>query len=257
MDNKLLLVSLVHNRKEFLSSCIESVLSQSLDTQYWSYLLWDNNSTDGAREIAKEYSDRHDNIFFYGARYNMMQQPAYNKILYDLVPENFNDCAIMAILDADDLLYTNALSEIKQSYDRHPEVGGCYSDFSVCDEQGNIIKYAHEQSKLAPDQYTPEGQKILRNMQLESNVGRHMRSYSILALKTIGGFNEEKEYATDCSIFCGLMDQFPVYKICKILYKWRKHYMTQVGNEHRDQQTKDQEYIREKYRQKWKETGRI
>ena len=51
------------NADQYLSACIESVISQTCEE--WELLLVDDGSTDRSSEICDEYAKKHDRIYAY------------------------------------------------------------------------------------------------------------------------------------------------------------------------------------------------
>ena len=252
--SKILLVSLVHNRKHLLPKCVLSALNQTY--RNFDHLLFDNNSIDGAREVAKTFSKKYNNIHFFGSETNLGQQSAYNHVLNVWIPKNMPEAEIMVILDSDDELMPNALHEVSQMYNAHPEIGGSYSGFALIDRKGRFIVKDHGKAKMVPNQFTQEGQKMLRKMFVGSNPCGHLRVFRTNILKDVGGFNTEYTYATDYNVFGRIMEKYPVVKIDKVLYKFRQH-GDQVQGQHSPQQTKDWKDMQKEFTDRWTKMGLI
>jgi len=250
--NKILLVSLVHNRKQLLGLAIRSVLAQTLSSDKFDYLLWNNASTDGAEKIARIAAQKYKNFHMIDSKVNLKQQGAYNEILKTVIPSQFkNRHDIIVILDSDDELYPNALFEIQKVFSKHPEIGGAYTGFCLINSRGSVIVPDHGKAKLVPKQYTPEGQLALRRLFLLANPCGHARCYRISALNDIGGFTTAQEFSTDYAIFGQLLERFSVVKIDKVLYKFRQH-GNQIQAKHSPAQTAAWHYYQDYFRERWK-----
>ncbi|KKL86046.1 hypothetical protein LCGC14_1948670 [marine sediment metagenome] len=154
--NKLLLVTLVHNRKPLLGYAIKSVLAQDLPLDKFDYLLFNNGSTDGSEKIVSIISKRQKNIHAHHSVKNLGQQKAYNFILDKIIPEKFPNHSVLCVLDDDDCLMPNALSSVYNFFSKHTEIGASYSGFSIINDYGHIKVAEHGKSKMMLNQFTKE-----------------------------------------------------------------------------------------------------
>ena len=253
---KILLVTLVHNRKHLLGLAAQSAVNQSLKGN-WKHLLFNNGSTDGAEKVAAFFAKKHKYISVFNSKTNLGQQKAYNKILNEIIPKQFKDTEVIAILDSDDELYPHALEKVSKMFDKHKDIGASYSGFSIIDNNGNIKVLDHSKAKLMPEQFTKNGQLLLRRRFVVSNPCGHFRCYRVSALNEIGGFPTEREFATDYCVFGAIMEKRPVVKIDDVLYKFRQHRYGQVESRNSPQQTADWKYYQAKFLKRWKEEGMI
>jgi glycosyltransferase involved in cell wall biosynthesis len=115
------LVSVVtpfYNTCEFLSECIESVLSQTYEN--WEYILVDNCSTDGSSEIAAKYQAEHpDKIRIVHTESFLSQVQNYNFSLTCISPIS----KYCKMVQADDWLFPDCLSQMVAVAEAHPSVG--------------------------------------------------------------------------------------------------------------------------------------
>lgn len=254
--SKILLVTLVHNRKHLVGAAIKSAMDQSLPKDKWAHLIIDNLSTDGAETVAKHFSDKNDNIEFVQMDENLGQQRAYNFVLDEWIPKNMPNVEIMAILDSDDLLKPNALSEVLKMFSEHPEIGQTYSGFDIIKKSGKVKHPNHAKAKLIPNQFTLEGQRTLRKVFIKANPIGHLRAFRVKCLKDIGGFNTKYQYATDYNIAGRMLMKYPVVKIDKVLYQWRQHDV-QVERQHSPLQTKNWQDMQKEFRKLFIKKGLI
>jgi glycosyltransferase involved in cell wall biosynthesis len=114
------LVSVVtpfHNTAAYLEECIESVLAQTM--RDFEYLLVNNQSTDGSRDIAARYAAR-------DPRIRLIDNPAFVGQV-----ENYNGavkhmhrgCKYLKMVQADDALFPGCLQAMVEVALRDPKIG--------------------------------------------------------------------------------------------------------------------------------------
>jgi glycosyltransferase involved in cell wall biosynthesis len=255
---KIVLVTLVHNRKHLVGLALQSAVNQTLPKDKWVHLIIDNASTDGADKVCEVFEKKHKHIHFVRMGKNLHQMPAYNKAI-EWIDKNYPKAEVLAQLDSDDMLYAEALEKINQYFNKYPEIGMTYSNFSIIGSSPkNKVKiYSHPKAREAPNQFTTDGQKVLRKMQISGNVVGHMRALRISCLKDIGGFDETYKYSTDYNMACAMLQKYSVVKINgKPLYMWREH-GDQVQGHSSPEQTKNYYELKKYYTEKWKKEGLI
>lgn len=120
------MVTPVFNGEKYLARALESALSQSY--RNWEHVIVNNCSKDRTLEIARQFAERdpririHDNATFVSAIRN-------HNIAFSLMSPDSRYCKV---LQADDWLFPNCLSEMVEVAERHPSVGivGSYSLFN-------------------------------------------------------------------------------------------------------------------------------
>jgi GT2 family glycosyltransferase len=249
----LILVTLVHNRKEYLGEALISAWNQTLEKSKWIHLIIDNASTDGADKIADMFCNKHSgsNIKFIRQPVNLGIQNGHNYVLNNFIPKNCPEVKIFSLLESDDILSINALSEVHKMFDEHPEIGETYSDFAIINAQGKTLNAAHPKAFLAPNQFTVEGQKILRRRFKFNPIG-HQRSYSVKCLKDIGGFDSNYEWANDIDVAARMLTKYSVVKINQVLYVWRDH-QDSASAHNGEKQTLQFHELVDTYTKKWEE----
>lgn len=254
---EIVLITLVHNRKHLVSHAIQSAVNQTLPKNKWAHLIIDNSSTDGADKVAAVFAKKYDHIHLVKMDSNLGQQKAYNWALDNWIDKNVPNAKVMAVLDSDDMLLPNALKRVMETYTAHPDIGGTYSGFNIIDRKNRVIHKNHAKARYIPEQLTEEGQKKLRRFFLVGNACSHLRTYSIKALKDIGGFNTEYQYATDYNIFGRLfLGGYMVLKINEVLYNFRQH-GDQIQGKSSPQQTKDWKDMQREFEKLFNERGLI
>lgn len=142
-----------YNAERFIARAIESVLSQTFPD--WELIVVDDGSTDGTAEVLADLTD---------PRIRMIRQAnggeavARNRGL-DAVTGEY-----VAFLDADDLYLPNALADMVQYLNTHPEVAVLLSDGYFCDEHGKPLMRLSEHR---PGPYTGD---ILEPLVLSASV---------------------------------------------------------------------------------------
>lgn len=257
---KILVVSLIHNKKRFLSDCVLSVVNQTIPKSQYLHLLIDNASTDGADKLCELFAKKYAHIRFCRMKSNIGQMPAYNWVLNRWLMDNCSDADIMCQVDADDLITPIALKEVVCKFDSNKEIGHTYSDFNIINAGGAVKIYSHPKAKQVDPkiELTDKGQRTMRVWELKFNIIGHLRAMRISALKEIGGFDETYRFATDFSMAAKMLSsRFKVAKIPKTLYCWREHGLGQVQSVDSKQQTEDWKNLVELYSKKWKIDGLI
>jgi len=112
-----------YNTEAFLEDCIKSVLNQSHDN--FEYILVDNCSTDRSAEIANRYAESDSRIRLLKNRTFLRQCENYNRALRAISEESL----YCKIVEADNWIYPNCLSEMLNIGEANPSVGivGAYT----------------------------------------------------------------------------------------------------------------------------------
>jgi glycosyltransferase involved in cell wall biosynthesis len=253
---KIVLVTLVHNRRSLVGKSLQSAVNQTLNKNKWIHLVIDNNSNDGADKVCEIFCKKYKHMYFVRMNTNLGQQKAYNYVLNKWIPDNAKNAKILSVLDSDDLLMPNALEEVEKMFDAHPEIGQTYSGFNIINKHDKIKIKDHPKAKLVKNQFTPEGQNLLRRIFLTQNPIGHQRSFRIRCLNDIGGFDTVYQYATDYNAAGRMLERYPVVKINKVLYQWRQHDQ-QVERQHSPQQTADWRNMQKLFRERWTKLGLV
>lgn len=105
------------NTARYLSDCIESVLAQSYGN--WECILVNNCSTDGSREIAEAYARREARIRLVDNENFLGQVQNYNHALRQIS----RGSSYSKIVQADDSIFPNCLTEMASLAQKHPTIG--------------------------------------------------------------------------------------------------------------------------------------
>jgi glycosyltransferase involved in cell wall biosynthesis len=121
------IVTPAYNSEETIAVTIESVLRN--DYPYLDYLVVDGKSQDNTVAVAQRYLP-HIRVL---SEADKGQSDALNKGL------RLTDAEIVGWLNADDILYPDALNIVADYFRRHPEVVAIYGDGDLIDEEGTVI----------------------------------------------------------------------------------------------------------------------
>lgn len=252
---KIILVTLVHNRKHLVGQALQSAINQTLSKDKWVHLIIDNASTDGADKVCEFFQNKYEHIYFEKMSSNIHQMPAYNWAL-EWIDKNCPEAEVMVHLDSDDMLKPEALQEVYDTFVNYPDIGQTYSGFDIIDKNGRLVHPNHAKAKMVPNQLTKEGQRKLRGLFVNANPIGHLRAMRVKCLREIGGFDESKRFATDFNMAGKMLEKYPVIKINKSLYMWRQH-DDQVERHYSPEQTQNWLDLQKYYKERWKNMGII
>lgn len=196
---------------QHLRECIDSVLVQTYDN--WQLCLADDASTnDEVRTVIKGYADQDERIVYTFREKNGHICEASNSAL-ELAKGTF-----VALLDHDDYLWPNALFEVVQVVNKHPDALFVYSDEDKIDDTGK----QHEDPFFKPDWSF----EFLRSI----NYITHFAVLSTKLVKEVGGFRPGMEGAQDWDLFLRASRKLDyVYHVPTVLYSWRKSATSTAG----------------------------
>lgn len=174
-DTVITLITVVYNGEEFLEQAIQSVLNQNYP--HVEYLIVDGRSTDGTLEIIKKYSSEIS---------AWRSEP--DRGIYDAMNKGISMASgdLIGVLNSDDLLHENVLSEIARIADRFPEYDYYYGSVSRMKKNGEIYEKAIpvEVERLKERKYRqipyPHGGLYIRN-RVFNTIGSYNLRYKINA----------------------------------------------------------------------------
>lgn len=144
-DFKISVVMAVYNTEEFLKEAIESIVNQSIGFEDVELILVDDGSSDGSKEICKDYEKRFPQNVNYIYQENQGQATARNNGMKVARGKYIN------FLDSDDKLELNALELVYKFFESH------YDDVDVVSipikffdrQRGNhILNYKYRSTQL-------------------------------------------------------------------------------------------------------------
>lgn len=145
---------ITYNHKQFIGECVESVLMQKTDFPV-EILIGEDDSTDGTKEIVKEYAEK------YPDRIRLFLRSSQNKIVIDGIKtgrfnfiETIKSCRgkFIAMLDGDDS-WTDPLKLQKQAdfLQRNPDYVVCLHDATLVDGEGKTLRESVLKKELKRD----------------------------------------------------------------------------------------------------------
>lgn len=189
-----------YNKGAYIEDAIQSVLNQDFDN--WELIIFDDASTDDSLIKIKKFADERIKLIS-----NRDNNKGYIGALKEMISEANGE--IVIILDSDDALAPNALSEIAKIYQNHPEYDFVYTQCYYCDER---LKPIH----LGYSARIPEG-----NTNLHNNSVVAMRTFRKTAYLKTTGYCEQMLYAEDVDLTFKIEEIGKLYFLDKPLYYYR------------------------------------
>lgn len=190
-----------YNNAAFIAQAIDSVMGQ---TYYnWKLIVADDASTDNSDKIIRKYLT--DNRIKYVCNENNI---GYIKTLKKLI--GLANTEIVAILDSDDVISKNAVSEVLKIYNQEKNCGFTFSNFYFCNENLEIIKPG----------YGPDS-KPLKPLMIDKRALAWRTFRRDLYFKA-GGFDETIVYAEDWDLILKLEEITEYHFFNEPLYYYRQ-----------------------------------
>lgn len=124
-DMKVSIVTVSYNQAQFLTECMESVLSQSYPNI--EYIVIDGGSTDGSAGIIEAHAAK---LSYWCSESDRGAAHALNKGFQRASGDVF------AYLNSDDVLEHDAVERWIECFTRYPDVGVAYGDLKIIDSKG-------------------------------------------------------------------------------------------------------------------------
>lgn len=176
---KVSIVVPVYNCEEYLVDCLSSILKQTY--QNWECIIWDDGSTDGSLQIAKNYCAVDKRFKFGTFKENRGLSAVLNRA-YALSTGDY-----LCQVDADDILLPLALHTTVYFLNHNPEVGMVYTNKLIINENNTTFR-EHIGNK---EHYSRI--KLFFSFPLVT----HFRMMRRDVFKQIGGYKESLYFAED------------------------------------------------------------
>ncbi|MHA1757630.1 MAG: glycosyltransferase [Promethearchaeota archaeon] len=209
-----------YNSSEYIKEAIESVISQTYP--YWELIIIDDASSDDSIKIITPFlKDKRIKLFIH--KKNQGGGATYKEAATHASKE------IIAFLDWDDKLRSDALETMAKAYRHYPDCGLIYSSHWVCDENLNI--------KNIPSTSKPPNPN---KTNLIERTASHFLTIKREVYNKVGGFNPNFKVYGDGDII------FKVEEISKLKFIDKSLYYHRIHNKSVSRRYKSQVF-REEY----------
>lgn len=229
MKTKISVYITSYNQKDYLKKAIESVLNQTLRPD--EILIIDDGSTDGSRELIKDYSRNHPKLIHYHFNEkNLGISKTRNKAL-SLLSGDY-----VTFVDGDDMFYKDKILLESKALAGNPETDIVFSDYDMINEEGVITKnwrLENFNNDLFERSYTfrwPE-RSPFRSPMIKLNKWRE-----------IGFYDESLEIFEDLDMMLRLSKKLSCTHVKESLTQYRRHQQG-ISNQKLDQIIRILEYI--------------
>ncbi len=192
----------MYNTVQFLKAAVDSVLAQTY--QNWEMVIVDDASDDGSYELATALALEDQRIKLHKNYTKLGIAKNRGKAVHLCTGE------FIGHIDSDDMLERWALEEMLRVFDSKPDAALVYSDFAQIDTKGKLELYSTSHD------FDPAT--------LHRHGWRHFGVYRKSAYDATQGFNTKLlNGCEDGDLFMQIAEQFPCYRIPKVLYYYRSH----------------------------------
>lgn len=122
----------VYNGAKFLKKCLDSLVTQIYENI--EILVIDNASSDGSKEIIREYERKHANL---RGIFHEENTGGPSEGIQEILAEGKGE--YWQWMCCDDYYESNAVKEFVAYLEEHPELDYAYCDLNIVDEQGNMV----------------------------------------------------------------------------------------------------------------------
>ena len=192
----------VYNGAKYIEETVLSVLKASEGNEI-EYLVIDDGSTDGTKQILDKYS----------SRIKVIHQPNAGESA--AVNTGFREASgdFVLVVSADDPLFTPAIFVgIIEFFDLNPEVVAWYPNWNMIDQYGNFVR------KVEVDEFSDE--RLIGRFICLPGPGAFIRKSA--ALK-IGGRREKWKYVGDYDFWLRISRVGKLLKRDAVVAQWRFH----------------------------------
>lgn len=193
-----------YNREQYIEEAVSSVLSQTMGSL--ELVIVDDASTDGSVKWCKLIGDPRVKLVVHGS--NKGCGKAHRSAI------SIATGKLIGIVDADDVIVTDALETILQEY-QNPDIGVVYSQYELCDSKLNRLKHGRS-AKI------PADKTWLDIHHLNSGAVGHLRTFRRSVYDKTEGFWTRRS-CVDKDLMFKLEEITKLKFIDTVLYKQRLH----------------------------------
>jgi len=194
----------VYNAEKFIKKTIESVLSQTYKD--YEIIIVDDGSTDNSKKILDEFKDK----VRYFKQANSGVSSARNRAIKEAKGE------YIALLDQDDLWYSEKLKKQINFIKKNPNAGMVYSDCYYIDDKDKVISRVFENQKFYCG-------KIFENLVIENFIPIPTVLIKKEVLNKTGLFVENYSHAEEYDLFLRISKDYEVGFMNEALAGYRVH----------------------------------
>ena len=221
MNPKVAIIIPSYNSLQYLRQSVESAISQDYDNL--DIYIYDNESTDGSYELAKEIAKSNKNVEviqvqnLYSRSYREAFEHAFENLKFDYI----------SFLASDDFLEPNYVSSYVQIFEKNPKKIKCIQS-PICGIQNGIktgyVSHTYKNiSEFKQQCYT-------KSPVTTPSVMYHKSVYEYLSPKSHLHNNVKFGGAEDYDMYCNLADNnifiYPVPKFMGYYYRWHENQST-------------------------------
>lgn len=216
---KVSVITPLYNGSKTLSETADSVFKQ--DFTDWEWIFFDDGSSDGTQEIAKQFAESHPHkVFYYEHDENSNFGTSYTR---NRAVEKSNG-EIISFLDQDDVWDDNRLSHQLKIFEAYPDCAMIY---------GPSLYWYKERKFRQPTKFKDEDLKTgiyhppsFIEIFLGDLKGTPLPSASLIRRKNfdaVKGYEESIKGSEDIVLWLKLAEKFSIYFDDCVLVKYRKH----------------------------------
>ncbi len=188
----------VHNRADLVKDTIRSIMDQTVDCKC---IICDDGSTDTSFEVVKELIKDHGGKFTLIKNETNLGYPKTCRKMNDMVTTD-----VVAIVDSDDVLCTNATERILQEF----RTRSC------------VMAVTRRYNWSGPNGMKRESRSFVAGSELINDQYEHIRSWRKECLPE-SAFSTDIQYAEDRDLFYRMEEVGPISKIDEPLMYFRHH----------------------------------
>ncbi|MBL7070820.1 MAG: glycosyltransferase [Candidatus Omnitrophica bacterium] len=222
---KVSVIITARNYGQYLSQCIDSVLSQKYT--FYEIIAVNDGSTDNTAEILEGYRAKHPDRI----KVITLAGAGLAKACNAGIRNSSGEYIIR--LDADDYFDENILLVEANILDNNPDVHLVYTDYYRIDKHGGIID-SYRLPKVNDEV------ELLDRSPLAGGAMFRRECY-----EAIGGYSEELRYQEDYDFWIRFIDRFKVYNVNLPLMYYRRHSASMSNNF--DERMKARQYVKKKF----------
>lgn len=204
---KVSIITTIYNRDRYLAQAIASILAQTYND--FELILFDDGSNDHSLEIAKEYAQK-------DSRIKAIASPHIGRIPALIRASALATGKYLALVDSDDWISANCLTETVSVLDNKPDIGMVYTNCQYVNSDGNILG-ARKQSQIP----------YSRDRLLIDFIAFHFRMYRRSLFTFVDGYDLKQEYCEDYDLTLKLSEITKVEFVPQATYYYRQHQETQ------------------------------